>query len=267
MRTKRSKPAGRLAMPWMIRWRGRQAVCFLKVLKCGLFLAESKLVLAEPPLNGVWAEESALKELKALKVTGVDPGGVESAAGEAWRACPENMLDKRGMRAKGLPENTRIKHTLRTKVLSVRLRAMGSASGRVDQTLACLGWRPGAESGIVCCKLTRTKSSGRLAMPWMARPRERRVIWISRVLLVDTPYRCEIGQLCRVSDSYFSAPSAVAVKPRLPIPCRKMTGLSRPAALLVPARHISHGLPRVRFVSASKAHFLREPCGTSNFDL
>jgi hypothetical protein len=52
----------------------------------------------------------------------------------------------------------------------------------------------------------------------MARGREWRVIWISRMLLVDTPYRCEIGQLCRVSDSYFSIPSAMTVRPRLPIP-------------------------------------------------
>ena len=40
----------------------------------------------------------------------------------------------------------------------------------------------------------------------MARVREWRVIWISGMLLVDTPYRCEIGRLCRVSDSYFSLP-------------------------------------------------------------
>jgi hypothetical protein len=103
-------------MPWMTRWHGRQAPCFLKALKSGLYLAESKLVLAKPPLNGVWAKKSALKELKAPKVPPVRPGGVESAAGEAWRGCPENMRDKRGMRDKGLPEN------MRTKVLPVRLR-------------------------------------------------------------------------------------------------------------------------------------------------
>jgi hypothetical protein len=117
--TKLTKSAGRLAMPWMTRWHGRQAPCFLKALKSGLYLAESKLVLAEPPLNGVWAKKSALK---ALKVPPVRPGGVESAAGEAWRGCPENMRDKRGMRDKGLPENTRTKRTMRTKVLPVRLR-------------------------------------------------------------------------------------------------------------------------------------------------
>ncbi len=67
----------------MIRWRGRQALCFLKVLKSGLFSAEFKLVLAEPPLNGVWAKQSALKE---LKVSAVGLHGIESAVGEAWKA-------------------------------------------------------------------------------------------------------------------------------------------------------------------------------------
>jgi hypothetical protein len=53
------------------------------------------------------------------------------------------MRDKRGMRDKGLPENTRTKRTMRTKALAARLRNLGSASGTVDQTLACrvAAWR------------------------------------------------------------------------------------------------------------------------------
>jgi len=62
-------------MPWMIRWRGRQALCFLKVLEPGLFLADL-------PLNGDWAKKSALKE---LKVPPVRLNEVESAAGEGWK--------------------------------------------------------------------------------------------------------------------------------------------------------------------------------------
>jgi hypothetical protein len=49
----------------------------------------------------------------------------------------------------------------------------------------------------------QTKSAGKLVTRWIARRRDWRAIWISSVLLVDTSYRCEIGQLCRVSDSYF----------------------------------------------------------------
>ncbi len=93
-----------------------------------------------------------------------------------------------------------------------------------------VGWRPGAEIEIVRCLLVRTmrtKSPGRLVTRWMARWRDWRAIWISSVLLVDTSYRCESGQLCRVSDSYFSRPSAIAVRPRLPIPCRKMPAPKR----------------------------------------
>jgi hypothetical protein len=77
----------------MIRRRGCLPLCFVKVLKCGLVLAESALVLAGPALGGVAAKKSALKELKALEVTVVLLGGL--------KGCPENMLDKRGMRDKG----------------------------------------------------------------------------------------------------------------------------------------------------------------------
>ena len=90
-RSKRTKSAGRLAMPWMIRRRGCSPLCFVKVLKCGLVLAESTLVLAGPSLGGFGAKKRALKE---LKVTAVLLAGL--------RGCPENMLDKRGMRDKGL---------------------------------------------------------------------------------------------------------------------------------------------------------------------
>jgi hypothetical protein len=80
----------------MIRRRGCLPLCFVKVLKCGLVLAESALVLAGPALGGVAAKKSALKELKALEVTVVLLGGL--------KGCPENMLDKRGMRDKGRPK-------------------------------------------------------------------------------------------------------------------------------------------------------------------
>ncbi len=69
-----------------------------------------------------------------------------------------------------------------------------------------VGWRLGAEIEIVRCLLVRTmrtKSPGRLVTGWMARWRDWRAIWIGSVLSVDTSYRCEIEQLCRVSDSYF----------------------------------------------------------------
>jgi hypothetical protein len=128
------------------------------------------------------------------------------------------MLEKRGMRDKGLPENTRTKRTMRTmrtKVLPVGLQDLSvPCPGKFDHRLVRFERRSSAESGIVRCKLVRTmrtKWPGRTAMPWMTRRRECRVIWISRVLLVDTPYRCEIGQFCRVSDSYFSTPKAIAV--------------------------------------------------------
>ena len=80
------------------------------------------------------------------------------------------MRDKRGMRDKGLPENTRTKRTMRTKVLPVRFRDVC-----VSRLGACLRWGPGAVSGIVRCKLElnmRTKPPGRLAMPWVSRWRE-----------------------------------------------------------------------------------------------
>jgi hypothetical protein len=193
----------------------RLAFCFLKVPKPEIFFGESKLVLAQPALGGAGAQKSAQKAQKAQKAPAVGPDEVESAAGEAWKACPENMLDKRGMRGKGLPENTRTKRTMRTKVLRVQLRDLSVPRlGKFDHTLVRLEWRSSAESGIVRCKLVRTirtKLPGRTAMPWMTRRRECRVIWISRVFLVDTPYRCEIGQFCRVSDSYFSTPKAIAV--------------------------------------------------------
>ena len=114
------------------------------------------------------------------------------------------MRDKRGMRDKGLPENTRTKRTMRTKVLAVRLRNLGSASGRVDQTLACrvAAWC-GDRNRPLFISAMRTKSPGRLMTGWMARWRDWRAIWIGSVLSVDTSYRCEIEQLCRVSDSYF----------------------------------------------------------------
>jgi hypothetical protein len=92
-RSKRTKSSGRLAMPWMIRRRGCLPLCFVKVLKCGLVLAESTLVLAGPSLGGFGAKKRALKE---LKVTAVLLAGL--------KGCPENMLDKRGMRDKGCPE-------------------------------------------------------------------------------------------------------------------------------------------------------------------
>jgi hypothetical protein len=40
-------------------------------------------------------------------------------------------------------------------------------------------------------------------MPRPVRRREWPVICMDRVLLVDTRYRCEMGQLYRVSDLYF----------------------------------------------------------------
>jgi hypothetical protein len=167
----------------MIRWRGRHALCFLRGLKCGLFLAG-------PALDGDEAKKSAQKK---LKVTAVRLRVVESAAGEAWKACPENMLDKRGMRDRGLPENARPKRTMRTKVLPVGSQDLSvPRPGRSNQTLACSGWRPGAEEGIIPWKIMRTKRTkalGRPARPWIIRRHEWRVIGTSRVLLVDTPYR------------------------------------------------------------------------------
>jgi hypothetical protein len=112
------------------------------------------------------------------------------------------MRDKRGMRDKGPPENTRTK---RTKGLSVRLRDLWvPCAGELTRRWRVL-WRPGAESGIGGCKLEltkRTEPAGRLPMPWMTRSREWRVNWIGIVFL-DTQYRCEIGKLCRVNDVYF----------------------------------------------------------------
>ena len=70
------------------------------------------------------------------------------------------MLEKRGMRDKGLPENTRTKRTMRTmrtKVLPVGLQDLSvPRPGKFDHTLVRLEWRPSAESGIVRCKLVRT---------------------------------------------------------------------------------------------------------------
>jgi hypothetical protein len=168
-----------MAMPWMICRRGCLPLCFVKVLKCGLVLAESTLVPARPALGSVAAQKSALKE---LKVTAVLLGGLKER--------PENMLDKRGMRDKGRPKMRALSALC---ALRVRFRTMGSTPAPVDRTLPCFGWRPGAESGIVRCRNVRskrTKSRGRLAMPRMIRSRWWRVI--GRVLLLDTPYRCKI---------------------------------------------------------------------------
>jgi hypothetical protein len=68
-----------------------RSLCLLKVP--GLFSAEPKLVLAELVLGGVAVNKSAQK---AQKVTTVLVGGL--------KGCPENMLDKRGMRDKGHPK-------------------------------------------------------------------------------------------------------------------------------------------------------------------
>ena len=100
------------------------------------------------------------------------------------------MRDKRGMRDKGLPKNTRTKRTMSTKVLPGRLRDVWIPGPGALTRHWRVSWRPGGVSGIGCCKLGLTKSPGGLALPCMTRRRERRAIWINRVLLVDTPYRC-----------------------------------------------------------------------------
>ena len=105
----------------------RQALCFLTVLTSSSFVAEAKLVLARPALDGV-VQKSPKRAQKAQKAPAVDLGGAERASGGAWKAR--------------------------------------------------LGWWTGSETGFVRCRNVRkkrTKSAGRLAMPWMTRRRERRV--------------------------------------------------------------------------------------------
>jgi hypothetical protein len=96
------------------------------------------------------------------------------------------MLDKRGMRAKGLPEN------VRTKVLAVRLRDLWvPRPGRLTRRWR-IGWRSGAELGLMSCLLVRNlliKPPGRLAMPWMIGWRNSLAVWTNRALFGDTPYR------------------------------------------------------------------------------
>jgi hypothetical protein len=92
-----------------------RTLCLLKVLRFGLFSAEPKLVLAELLLGGVPASKSAQKELEELKATAVRLGGVEKAADEAWKACPENMRDKRDKRDKGLPARLRARRSAPTR--------------------------------------------------------------------------------------------------------------------------------------------------------
>jgi hypothetical protein len=64
------------------------------------------------------------------------------------------------------------------KELKVTAVGLGGVEKAVDEVWrACLGWWPGAETGFVRCRNVRnkrskrTKSSGRLAMPWMIRRR------------------------------------------------------------------------------------------------
>jgi hypothetical protein len=168
----------------MIRWRGRQALCFRKVLKSGLFWAESKLVLAEPPLNGVWAKKSALK-VSAVRLGGLK-GPREGHGGVVRKVCVISVVCV-------IRVSRKIRALSALCALRSLLRDCGiwvPRPGRLTRRWR-IGWRPGAELRTISCLLVRvrTKAPGRLAMPWMIGWRNWRVVWINSVLLVDTLYR------------------------------------------------------------------------------
>jgi hypothetical protein len=63
----------------------RRTLCLLKVLGVGLFLGESKFVLAEPRLGRDVAQKSTKKAQKAQKVTAVGLGGLKRVSEKyAW---------------------------------------------------------------------------------------------------------------------------------------------------------------------------------------
>ncbi len=92
--------------------RARQALCFPKVLKPGLFLAESRFDLAEPALGDA-AAKKCKKSDKSDKSPCCWPDEVESVAGEGWKDCPVWRFGAESgiVRCR----NVRIKRTKRTK--------------------------------------------------------------------------------------------------------------------------------------------------------
>jgi hypothetical protein len=80
-------------------------------------------------------------------------------------------------------------------------------------------------------------------MPRMTRRCEWRVIWISRVLSVDTLYRCKIAQYVALAIRIFRHRQLLLCSRAFESPARsgaQMRG-RRLAARLVPACHSSHG--------------------------